>query len=1117
MSRLDRLKEKDRKSNLLSVDNYDEDSAARTRPFSFEEIMLRRRNKELLENVKDPAKEAWNISPEGSLEKTADHFESPSKHHKIPSFSMEKHASEELVNVSSRKKIKSTIVKEDDLTEGRDRANNILETKSSAGLNNKGWMTEEKNGKERRGSRKIEQMSKNSENKHSRDSVNKGSYEEKDRSKSAGKLKKVNHIEDEENRNEYYTERKHGKDRHDGGKIKKWLSNDFEEVPEKKHHRDSDKHIHAEGRAKYEREINKETRATHEREIKRKYRNVDDEIQDRNATRKQDIAKHHNPHIHERKNRQEKVKSHYEESTMKRRRSRSREHEDRRRSPSFSPRAHRNTYKDGERKDLSMLSLADSSRKKHPDDKNRVSTNGSSRRSRSWEREDRRRSPSFSPRAHKKTSQDGERKDLSMLSLSDSSRKKHSDDKNKVSTNGSSRRSRSREREDRRRSPSFSPRAHRKVYQDGERKDLSMLLTDSSRKKHSDDKNRVSTNGSSSHHRGYRHSDSASGLGGYSPRKRKSETDNKTPSPSKHSSEKKRAGWDLPPVGTDPSPAVVSSGFQLSNNHSVLSSMHDVTSATSLDLSIVKPLPVSFLNAVSTGKNVSIDSVQLTQATRPMRRLYIENLPASASEKVVMDCFNNFLLSASVNLVQQTRPCISCIVHKDRGQALVEFLTAEDASAALSLDGSTLFGSMVKIRRPKDYVEFATGEPERSVEVAVTISDVVVNSPNKIFIGGISNHVSSDMLLEIVGVFGSLKAYHFEAKVSNGSCAFVEYVDHSVTIKACAGLNGMKLGGEVLTVVLAMPDAPPPMENDGKPPSYDIPEHAKSLLSEPTEVLEIKNVFTVESISSLSDMGIEDILEDVRLECARFGTVKSIQLARHSEDKIVITKSKEVEKKVGSEEASLDTHTVTNNNAEYSSSEEATCSNSMGTSGMELHCDKDLEEDKDNNGTSVNVDKNAEIFYNTACQEQEHLVTDASVKDAGNEGMPSSTIQQSPDHQDTSNDAPELHDNIVDNDIDKRLGDNMDSKNTVCPFRESFYGCDRSSELVGPRKGIEDDDQDEDHTYNHVFEPGSVLVEYARTEACRSAAHCLHRRFFDGRMVTVQYIPLNLYRARFTK
>ncbi|CAL5208023.1 unnamed protein product [Lathyrus oleraceus] len=1054
MSRPDRLKERDRKSNRLSEDNY-EDSAARTRP-GFEKIMHRRRNKELPENVKDPAKEVWNISPEGCLEKIADHFESPRiyKHHKIPSFSMEKHASEEVVNVSSRKKIKSTIVKEDDLTEGRDRANNILEAKSSAGLSNKGRKTEEKTGKERRDGKKNEQMSKISENKagikHSRDSVNKDSYTEKDRSKSERKINKKNHIEEEDNRN---TERKHDRDRHDVGKTKKWLSNDFETVPEKKHHRDSDKHIHGEGRAKYEREINRETRTSNEKEIKRKYRSGDDETQDKNAIRKQDTAKHHNPHNYERKNRQEKVKSHYEESTMKRRRSRSREREGRRRSPSFSPRARRNTHHDGDRKDLSMISLTDISTKKHSDDKNRVSTNGSSRRSRSREREDK-RSPSFSPRAHRKTNQDGERKDLSMPSLMDSSRKKHSDDKN-----------------------------------------------------------RVSTNVSNSHHRGYRHSGSASGLGGYSPRKRKSETDMKTPSPpSKHSPEKKRAGWDLPPVGTDPSPAFVSSGFQLSN-HSVLSSMHDLASATSQNPSIVKPLPVSYFNAVSNGKNATVDSVQLTQATRPMRRLYLENLPGSASEKVVTDCFND-LLSSSVNHIQQTRPCISCIVHKDRGQALVEFLTAEDASAALSFDGSTLFGSMVKIRRPKDYVEFATGEPERSVEVAVTISDVVVDSPNKVFIGGISNHVSSEMLMEIAGVFGSLKAYHFEARVSNG-CAFVEYVDHSVTAKACAGLNGLKLGGEVLTVVQAMPDASS-VENDGKPPSYGIPEHAKPLLRKSTEVLEIKNVFTVESILSLSDTGIEEILEDVRLECARFGTVKSVHVARHSDNKNVASKSEEIKKNVGSEEASLVTRTVTKN-AESSSSEEATYSSSMGTSGVELHYEKELEEYKDNNGASVDIDKNAKVFDNIACEEQEHLASDVTVRDADNEGMPSRTIQGCPDHHDTSFDAPELNDNIVDNNIDaeKVVDDNMDSKNTVCPFQKGYSECDTSSELVGPLKDIKEEDEDESN--NIAFEPGSVLVEYARTEACRSAAHCLHRRLFDGRMVTVQYIALSLYRARFNK
>lgn len=537
MSRPDRLKERHGKSNSVSLDNYDEDSAARTRPFSFEEIMLRRRNKEYIGNVKDPAKETCDTALEGSSEKIAGHIDSADsyKHDKISSFSTGKHSSEELLNIGSRKKLESIYAKEDDLTAGRDRTNNISETKSRAGLNNKGKISKENAGKEMHGWRKNEPKIDNSEykagHKHSRDSVNKDSYTEKHRPKSERKSKKKNHIEEDENPNKYHAERKHDKDTHDGWKIKRRLSNGSEEVPGKKHHRDSDKDKHVEGRAKYD------------REIKRKYRNGDDETQDRNAIGKEDLAKHHNPPIYDRKNRREREKSHYEASTMKRRRSRSREREDRR-SPSFSPKAHKNTYHDGEHKELSMLSLKGSSRKKHPDV----------------------------------------------------------------------------------------------------------------------DRNRASTNGSSSHHRRYRHDGSASGLGGYSPRKRKSETDVKTPSPSKHSPEKKRAGWDLPPVGTDnPSSASVSSGFQLSN-YSVLSSMHGVASATSLDPAIVKPLPLSFFNAVPTGKNANVDSVQLTQATRPMRRLYLENLPASASEKVVMDSFNSLLLSASVNRIQQTQPCISCIV-----------------------------------------------------------------------------------------------------------------------------------------------------------------------------------------------------------------------------------------------------------------------------------------------------------------------------------------------------------------------------------------------------------------------------------------------------------------------
>lgn len=44
-------------------------------------------------------------------------------------------------------------------------------------------------------------------------------------------------------------------------------------------------------------------------------------------------------------------------------------------------------------------------------------------------------------------------------------------------------------------------------------------------------------------------------------------------------------------------------------------------------------------------------------------------------------------------------------VNKEKGQALVEFLTPEDASTALHFDGRSFSGNILKIRRPKDYVE----------------------------------------------------------------------------------------------------------------------------------------------------------------------------------------------------------------------------------------------------------------------------------------------------------------------------------------------------------------------------------------------------------------------------
>lgn len=225
------------------------------------------------------------------------------------------------------------------------------------------------------------------------------------------------------------------------------------------------------------------------------------------------------------------------------------------------------------------------------------------------------------------------------------------------------RRKRSQDRESKhRRSVSLSPRAHKHSTKLVRHKELpDSHLKKSGRWRSDSDRTGDFTNSSTSQYR--RHSGSTSGLGGYSPRKRRTESAIKTPSPVR-SPEKKNEALDLLPadkVGLFS--GSVTSIFQPSNPtvSSVIST--DQSSGALFSSAMGKSLSgVSSNNLPMKTANVSLDLIQLTQATRPMRRLYIENVPHSASEKAVIDCMNGFLTSSGVNHIEGTQPCISCIV-----------------------------------------------------------------------------------------------------------------------------------------------------------------------------------------------------------------------------------------------------------------------------------------------------------------------------------------------------------------------------------------------------------------------------------------------------------------------
>lgn len=78
----------------------------------------------------------------------------------------------------------------------------------------------------------------------------------------------------------------------------------------------------------------------------------------------------------------------------------------------------------------------------------------------------------------------------------------------------------------------------------------------------------------------------------------------------------------------------------------------------------------------------------------------------------------------------------------------------------MSFDGIAFMGSMLKIRRPKDYQPTASDSNGGGGGGPHVISTMVPDSPHKIFIGGIPFNLNEDEIIELLKPFGDLKAFH---------------------------------------------------------------------------------------------------------------------------------------------------------------------------------------------------------------------------------------------------------------------------------------------------------------------------------------------------------------------
>jgi splicing factor U2AF subunit len=262
------------------------------------------------------------------------------------------------------------------------------------------------------------------------------------------------------------------------------------------------------------------------------------------------------------------------------------------------------------------------------------------------------------------------------------------------------------------------------------------------------------------------------------------------------------------------------------------------------------------------------------------RRLYVGNIPFGCNEDAMLDFFNQQMHLCGLAQAQGN-PILACQINLEKNFAFIEFRSIDETTAGMAFDGINFMGQQLKIRRPRDYVPM---QQDYAAMGRMPVSNIVVDSPYKIFIGGLPTHLTSDQVKELLSSFGQLKAFNLVVDQNTGlskGYAFCEYLDSSLTDQAIAGLNGMQLGENKLLVQLSCTGArttSTAVNTQTQIAGIDLSKGA----GPPTEVLCLMNMITEEEL--VQDEEYEDILEDVREECVKYGNVVSLEIPRPGVD-----------------------------------------------------------------------------------------------------------------------------------------------------------------------------------------------------------------------------------------
>ncbi|KAL2253224.1 UNVERIFIED_CONTAM: Splicing factor U2af large subunit A [Sesamum indicum] len=363
-------------------------------------------------------------------------------------------------------------------------------------------------------------------------------------------------------------------------------------------------------------------------------------------------------------------------------------------------------------------------------------------------------------------------------------------------------------------------------------------------------------------------------------------------------SSKRTSGFDVaPPIGA----ALPDSSEQLSGVPMVQA------------ISGVLPSMLTSETQVNQLASVSLFPIQAMtqQATRHARRVYVGGLPPLANEQTISRFFSHVMNAIGGNSAGPGDAVVNVYINHEKKFAFVEMRTVEEASNAMALDGIVFEGVSVRVRRPTDYnpsLAAPLGPSQPSPYLNLGAAGLTpgmtgeVEGADRIFLGGVPYYFSEAQIKELLESFGPLRGFDLVKDRDTGNSkgyGFCIYKDPSVTDIACAALNGLKVGDKTLTVRRATISGQLKTEQE-----YILAQAQQHIAMQkmalgagvtnlpgggiesvvnveiPTKILCLTEVVTVDEL--MDDGEYEEILEDMREECQKFGELISVVIPRPS-------------------------------------------------------------------------------------------------------------------------------------------------------------------------------------------------------------------------------------------